>query len=175
VEHLGGALERPRIQWRRTTKNEEPRRSVADAEGDEKHYRDRGKEAPRRRNESTADDRSNGKSRGRKKDGVSKRKNAVKDSFHPCSPLSLVVRLIIFNVLKEQQEVRDGKAMRRKRSNMKPMTMTSGKTEGMEAVRGTSKRKQQSTINSTSYLPCGERENRLMRRWMLEIHHRQPF
>jgi hypothetical protein len=99
VEHLGGALERPRIQWRRTTKNEEPRRSVVDAEGDEKHYRDRGKEAPRRRNDSTADDRSNGKSRGRKK--------AVKDSFHPCSPLSLIVRLIIFNVLKEQQEVSD--------------------------------------------------------------------
>jgi hypothetical protein len=87
VEHRGGALTRPRNQWRRTIKNEKPRRSHAEAEEREKHHQHRGRGAPRRRNESRADaaikhDGSDEKSHGRKKDGVSKRQNAVKDSIH---------------------------------------------------------------------------------------------
>jgi hypothetical protein len=87
AEHRGGALTRPRNQWRRTTKNEKPRRSLAEAEEREKHHQHRERGAPRRRNESRADaaikhDGSDEKSYGRKKDGVSKRQNTVKDSIH---------------------------------------------------------------------------------------------
>jgi hypothetical protein len=104
--------------------------------------------------QATKDDRSNKKSRGRKKDEVSK--SALKDSIH--ANLSLAVQLIIFNV-KEQQEMREGKALQQKTNKMKQMTMTHNKPEGLEAVRATLKHKQHPTIiNSTTYLPCGERE-----------------
>jgi hypothetical protein len=91
---------------------------------------------------------------GRRKDGVSKRNDAAKDSMH-----AYLLSCCSTDHLRCQRARRDERWKRNAMEGEKiQVTMTHDKTEGSEAFSGVSTRKQQTTINGTTYLTCGERQ-----------------
>jgi hypothetical protein len=95
---------------------------------------------------------------GRKKYGVSKRNNTAKDLIHALTTTSSLLLFESSSAMSKSKKRREMEKQCGGRKTMMQVTMTHNKTEGSKAFRAASERKQQTTIDSTTYLPCGERQ-----------------